>query len=99
MLIVAGTISIDPDHVEQLRGAAATMMEATLKEPGCIEYVFSVSVADPGNVQIFEIWESAEDLDKHFTMPHMAVFGESLSQITITGRDLHRYEVASREPM
>ena len=63
MLIVAGTINVDPADVERLRAAAAEMMAATHQEPGCIEYVFSVSVADPGTVQIFEVWESAEDLD------------------------------------
>ena len=99
MLIVAGTITIDPAHVEDLRSAAAAMMAATLEEPGCIQYVFSVSVADPGNVQIFEIWESADDLEKHFAMPHMATFRESLGQITVTGRDISRYQIASHEPM
>jgi len=99
MLIVAGNITIDPAHVDQLRSAAAAMMAATLEEPGCVEYVFSVSVADPGTVQIFEIWESAEDLEKHFEMPHMATFRETMGRLNVTGRDLSRYEVASHEPM
>jgi len=75
------------------------MMAATHEEPGNIEYVFSVSVADPGNVQIFEVWESAEDLEKHFTLPHMATFRAVMSELTVTGRSLHRYEVSSFEPM
>lgn len=99
MLIVAGTINIDPADADTLRAAAATMMEATQQERGCIEYVFSVSVADPGNVQVFEVWESTEDLEKHFTVPHMATFRSILSEIAITGRNLHRYEIASHEPM
>ena len=99
MLIVAGTINVDPADVDQLRVAAAEMMAATHKEPGNVEYVFSVSVADPGNVQIFEVWESGEDLEKHFTLPHMDTFQSMLKNITITGRSLHRYEVASFEPM
>ena len=99
MLIVAGTITVDPADVPQFRAAAALMMAATHQEPGNIEYVFSVSVADPGNVQIFEIWESADDLEKHFTLPHMATFQATLKELAITGRSLHRYEVASFEPM
>ena len=99
MLIVAGTIKVDPADVSRLSAAAAEMMAATHEEPGCIEYVFSISVADPGNVQIFEVWESAEDLEKHFTLPHMATFQTTLKDLTITGRSLHRYEVASFEPM
>lgn len=75
------------------------MMAATHEEPGCQQYVFSISVADPAKVQIFEVWDSAEDLEAHFKMPHMAVFGETLATINIMGRDLMRYEVASAEPM
>ena len=99
MLIVAGTISIDPADVDKLREAASVMMEATVQEPGCQQYVFSVSVADPGSVQIFEVWDSAADLEAHFAMPHMATFGEALGTITVTGRELKRYEVSSSEPM
>ena len=99
MLIVAGTINVDPADVERLRAAAAEMMAATHQEPGCIEYVFSVSVADPGTVQIFEVWESAEDLETHFTLPHMTTFRSVLSDLNVTGRDINRYEVSSSAPM
>ena len=99
MLIVAGTITVDPADIDLLRPAAAEMMAATHREPGCIEYIFSISVADPGTVQIFEVWESAEDLEKHFTLPHMATFQAALKDMTITGRNLNRYEVSSHEPM
>ncbi len=99
MLIVAGTITIDPADIDQMRNAAAEMMAATHEEPGNIEYVFSVSVADPGSVQVFEVWESAADLEKHFTLPHMATFRAALQDLNITGRDLIRHEVASSEPM
>lgn len=99
MLIVAGTINIDPEGAEIMSAAAAEMMRATHEEPGNIEYVFSIGVDDPGRVQVFEVWESAEDLEKHFTLPHMATFREAIGQVTITGRNLHRYEIASSEPM
>ena len=99
MLIVAGTITIDPADVDRMRVAAAEMMAATHEEPGCIEYVFSISVADPGTVNIFEVWESAADLEAHFEMPHMATFRETLSTLTITDRSISRYEVSSSAPM
>jgi quinol monooxygenase YgiN len=99
MLIVAGTITIDPADIDRLRVAAAEMMSATHEEPGNIEYVFSVSVADPGSVQVFEVWKSGADLENHFTLPHMATFRAVLQDLSITGRNLTRYEVASSEPM
>ena len=99
MLIVAGTIHVDPADIDRLRVAAAEMMTATHEEPGCIQYVFSVNVADPGAVTIFEVWESAQDLEKHFEMPHMATFRAIMGSLTITGRDISKYEVSSSAPM
>ena len=99
MIIVAGTITIDPADAARLAPAAAKMMAATHEEPGNIEYVFSISVADPGTVQVFEVWESAEDLANHFTLPHMAEFGAAMAEATVTGSDLKRYEVSSVGPL
>ena len=99
MLIVAGSIQVDPRDVDRLRAAATEMMVATRREPGCIDYVFSISVDDPGSVQIFESWETGEDLEKHFEMPHMATFRTALADITITGRSVTKYEVSSSEPL
>jgi quinol monooxygenase YgiN len=99
VLIVAGNLTVDPADIDRLQGAAAEMMAATRQEDGCIEYVFSVSMADPGTVQIFEIWESAEALEAHFTQPHMATFQAALADLTVTGSSLHRYEIASSAPL
>jgi len=99
MLIVAGTITIDPAQVERFSEAATQMMLATHEEPGNIAYVFSVNVADPGSIEIFEVWEAAQDLDRHMTLPHMTTFRAALKELTVTGRSISRYEVASHEPM
>lgn len=99
MLIVAGSITFDPSHTESLRGAAAAMMSATMEEPGCQDYVFSISVADEASIRIFEVWDSQEDLDAHFAMPHMAEFQAAIADVGISGRDLMKYQVSSSEPM
>jgi quinol monooxygenase YgiN len=99
MIIIAGSLTIDPAQSDTIRAAAATMMAETHKEPSCQEYVFSISVADPSKVQIFEIWDSAEALEAHFAAPHMAAFGQAIAEVNISGRDLVRYEVASSAPM
>lgn len=95
MLIVAGTISVNPEHVDELRDACDVMVRATLQEAGCHSYSFSQSLTDPGTVQIFEIWQSPEELEAHFATPHMATFRRVLDGIEITDRDIHRYEVAN----
>jgi len=95
MLIVAGTISIDPSDLESLRGALGPMVEATLEETGCHQYAFSESLTNPGTVHIFEIWQSPEELTAHFETRHMAEFRKTLDGLTILGRELHQYEVAN----
>ena len=99
MLIVAGTITVDPADVERLRDAATTMMQATLQETGCHQYVFSESLAEPGTIQIFELWQSSDELELHFQTPHMATFREALGTLDVKSRELYRYEVAGMDKM
>ena len=67
MIIVTGTITLDPDKVDDLMAAALKAMAATREEEGNIDYVFSVDPETPGKVRILEQWESQEALDAHFT--------------------------------
>ena len=99
MLIVAGSITFDPAHTETAKAAAAAMMAATMEEPGCQDYVFSVSMADEATIQVFEVWDGEDDLKAHFAMPHMAEFQAAIADIGISRRSLVKYEVASSEPM
>jgi quinol monooxygenase YgiN len=92
MIIVAGTISVDPDDFDSYRAVAETMIASTLEEDGCQVYNFAQSVVDPSEVRIFEIWDSKEALEAHFVSPHMAVFQEALSGLKIGDRDLALYE-------
>lgn len=99
MLIVAGTITFDPAETDAARAAASRMMAATMEEPGCRDYVFSIDVSDPAGMRIFEVWDSEEDLQAHFRMPHMAEFRAAIADLGISGRDIVKYQVSSSEPM
>ena len=99
MLIVAGTIHIDPAHSEAAVAAATKAQTATRNEEGCISYTFSADFSDPGVFYVFEEWESPEALAAHFTQPHMAEFSQALQAIGIKKTELKRYEVASSAPL
>lgn len=99
MLVVAGHIEFDPTATERAREACAAMMAATHEEPGNLAYVFSIDVADPGRMHIFECWESQQDLDAHFTLPHMAAFQAVVPELGVTGMKIDKYHVSSVEPM
>jgi quinol monooxygenase YgiN len=99
MLVIAGSISLDPDQREPAIAAALEMMEQTHKEKGCISYTFSADLSDPGEFRIFEEWESQEALDAHMKSPHMAKFQGAMGGFGIRGMRLQRYEIASVGPL
>lgn len=99
MLVIAGTITIDPAKLEEAKKAATIMMAETHKEPGNIQYVFSGSFSDDGVVHIFEEWESQDALDFHFKAPHMAEFQKKMGGFGIKGMSVLKYEVSSKGPL
>lgn len=99
MLIIAGTIDVNPEQVDTLMSAAIDMMRATLQEDGCHAYSFTVDQLTPGRIRLFEKWESQEALEAHFVVPHMATFQSTMAGLSVTGTDLLKYEIASEGPV
>ena len=95
MLIVAGTITIDPSKSAVLEAAFDTMRAATLQEAGCLGYQIYRDRNDPGTVLLFEKWESEAALRAHFVTPHMADFGKALGSAGVVGADVYQYVVSS----
>lgn len=65
VVIVAGTLTVDPEQREVFLAGRMDGMRATRAEPGCLEYTFSADPTDPGRVLLFERWASQKDLDAH----------------------------------
>jgi quinol monooxygenase YgiN len=99
MLIIAGTISIDPANREIAASAADQMMEATRKEPGCAAYTISGDLSDPGSLHLFEEWQDQAALDAHFATPHMASFREAMGKFGVRSMTVSKYEVSAKGPL
>lgn len=95
MIVIAGTITLDPAKREDAFVAARKIMEETHKELGNIAYAFSADLEDEGTVHIFEEWESQEALDFHFKTPHMAEFQQKIGGLGVKDMKLKKYEIAS----
>ena len=95
MLIVAGTVTVDPSKRSQLEAAFDRMREATLKEPGCLEYQAYLDRKDLGTFLILEKWESDEALRSHFATPHMAEFGAAMAQTGVSGTNIKKFTVSA----
>lgn len=99
MLVVAGSIDLDPAKREVALAASLAVMEATRREAGCISYTYSADLSEAGRFHVFEEWESGEALTAHFATPHMAVFQQAMAGFGIREMRIQRYEIASVGPL
>lgn len=92
MIIVEGTVRIDPDKIESAHRAMQKMIVASRAEPGCIDYAYSIDVLDAGLIRVNERWTDRAALKAHFAMPHMAEWRASWTELNIRDRSLRLYE-------
>lgn len=97
MIIVAGTIRIDPDKIEAFLPPAKKMLAATREEAGCRIYSYAFDVEDAGLVRIYEEWDSRAHLEAHFKVPHMADWRAALEVIGAHSRAIKAYESEGSE--
>lgn len=76
MIIVAGTVQLDPAHRQANLAAIQTMMAASRAEEGCLAYVFSQDMTDPNLLHLYELWADEAALASHRQSSHMAVFAK-----------------------
>lgn len=99
MIVVAGSVRINPEQRDAAVRAALAMAEATRREPGCRAYRFSADLADPALFYIHEEWESAEALAAHFATAHLAAFNRQIPTFLGGPPSITRFEVSSAGPL
>ena len=99
MIVIAGTISIDPAKKDVAVAAVRDLMAETRREKGCVAYVMSGDFDDPGCLRLFEEWETQQALDSHLKAPHMAKFQAQIPQLGFRGMKVERYEVSAKGPL
>ena len=100
MLIVAGTARFHSvADMEKVLEAGQTMIAASRKEAGCLDYTYSRDITSDTAMRFFELWKDQAALDTHFAEPHMAVFREALGAVDIAAIDIKIYDVAGTRDM
>jgi quinol monooxygenase YgiN len=92
MIIVAGTLQFETDDVSAAKPHIISVMRETAKEQGCICYRFCPDMQIDGLFQIYEEWETAEDLERHAMAPHLKSFVKELSAFKLLDRKITMYE-------
>jgi quinol monooxygenase YgiN len=96
MIVISGTIVIDPAHLDAATAAVAELEKATHEEPGNNQYVFTLSHSAPGTLHVFEEWADEDALNAHMASEHMAAFLGAAGGFGISATDISRYDVSDK---
>lgn len=99
MIIIAGTIELEPDSREQALQAAQPHIDGALTQQGCEAYTWSADLNCPGRVEVFERWSREADLAAHFKGPHYMAMLETLGRYGLKSAEVSKYRVDLREPV
>jgi len=98
MLVVAGTMEVDPDQREAFLAGRQEAVMAVRTEPGCLDYIFSADPYDPALVRLFERWDSKEALAAH--LAGMATGGQAGGGPSpVRGVDILQYTISEVGPL
>ena len=97
-IILAGTVRFDPDKLDAARPRMKEMMRLSRAEDGCIQYVYSEDLLEPGLIHVFEIWRDEAALHAHHEAPHFVTWKASRADLCMSDRRMKAHTVAdSRE--
>ena len=99
MIVVAGTITIDPANNGRLEELLHELIPATRAEVGNVDYGFWRSLGEPGGWHIFEEWKDEDALNEHMGSAHMAAFIGAMGDLGVTQVDLQRYEISGKSKL
>ncbi|RII13142.1 Antibiotic biosynthesis monooxygenase [Streptomyces sp. YIM 130001] len=62
MIIIAGKLWVDADDREAYLTGCEAVVEQARTAAGCLDFALSPDLNDPGRINVYERWETDEDL-------------------------------------
>jgi quinol monooxygenase YgiN len=76
MIIIHAGLSILKEKEEEFLNEVKTLIEASRKENGNIQYDLMKDTEKESKYMMVEVWENQEAVQSHNTSEHFAVFGQ-----------------------
>ena len=95
MVIVIGTIAVDPARRDEFLAERVERMRTSRAEAGCLEYTFAADPLDPGRVLLTERWADQAALDAHLAAPSTA----GTTAVVPDDVSIVIYDVAGERPL
>ena len=94
-IIVSGSLHVDPAAREAYLKARVPILAHARQAPGCLDFALSADLLDAGRINVYEHWDSREDL-----LAYRAGDGPDVDDsipVTVAQVQLHHIS-ASEEP-
>ena len=92
MLTIIARETADPERVEDIKKAMLDLVEATLKEEGCIRYELHQDNDNTNKFTFVEIWENRDLWQRHMNGSAVKIFSERFADGII---DFELYELTN----
>jgi len=99
VIIIAGTVDVDPEQRDAALEAGLPHMRATRAQKGCLDYSWNADLLTPGRIYVFERWDNQADLQTHFSGPHYQAMLATMGRFGLRGADVLKYRPAVFEPV
>ncbi|MGW3895781.1 putative quinol monooxygenase [Micromonospora profundi] len=63
MLIIAGSLQVEPDARDSYLAGCAQVIAQARATPGCLDFLLAADPLEPGRIHVYERWESPEQLE------------------------------------
>jgi len=99
MIIIAGTVEVDPAQREAALKAGLPHMQATRAQKGCLHYVWTADPLVEGRIYVYEQWEDQTALEAHFAGPHYLGMRNTIAEYGLRGADVSKHRPEISEPV
>ena len=99
MILLTGTVDVDPERRDEALQAGEPHMKATRAQAGCMDYNWSADHLTPGRIYVYERWEDQESLAAHLAGPHYKAMFDTIAAHGLRGADVLKYKISLSEPV
>jgi quinol monooxygenase YgiN len=99
MILIAGTVDVDPDRRADALEAGKPHMVATRAQKGCVAYVWSPDPLIEGRIVVYEHWETQEDLAIHLAGEHYINMRNTIASFGLSAADVSKFRIDHQEPV
>ncbi len=98
-IIICAHIEVDPELRDKALQEATPVIQATLDEPGCLHYNWAADAVNPSLILVYEEWQSAADLDLHFTTENFSNMHQILGASGLINATARKFSINQEAPV